>query len=72
MIKNFERVKFKEIRSESTLSERKNVKENVEKFIMNLSTFSLTLFLSDNKLSLINFLNLTLSKLLIININENF
>jgi len=36
MIKNFERVKFKKIMSESSLSERKNVKENVERFIITL------------------------------------
>ena len=36
MIKSFERVKFKKIMSESSLSERKNVKENVERFIITL------------------------------------
>ena len=36
MIKNFERVKFKKIMSESLLSERKNAAENVEKFITSL------------------------------------
>ncbi len=36
MIKSFERVKFKKIRSESSLSERKCVKANVESFIKNL------------------------------------
>jgi len=36
MIKSFERVKFKKIMSESTLSERKSVKENVERFIKTL------------------------------------
>ena len=36
MIKSFERVKFKKIMSESSFSERKNVKENVESFIINL------------------------------------
>ncbi len=36
MIKSFERVKFKKIMSESSLSERENVKENVEKFLTTL------------------------------------
>jgi len=36
MIKSLERVKFKKIMSESLLSERKNVKENVERFIISL------------------------------------
>ena len=36
MIKSFERDKFKKIMSESSLSERNNVKENVEKFIITL------------------------------------
>ncbi len=36
MIKRIERVKFKKIMSESSSSERKSVKENVERFIINL------------------------------------
>ena len=36
MIKSFERVKFKKIMSESSLSERENVKENVERFLTTL------------------------------------
>jgi len=36
MIKSFERIKFKNIRSKSTLSERNSVIENVEKFIKTL------------------------------------
>ena len=36
MIKSLERVKYKKIMSESSLSERKTVKKNVEKFIMTL------------------------------------
>ena len=36
MIKSHERVKFKKIMSECSLSERKSVKENVERFIINL------------------------------------
>ena len=36
MIKSFERVKFKKIMSESSFSERKYVKDNVERFIINL------------------------------------
>ena len=36
MMKNLERLKFKKIRSESSLSERKSVKENVEKYIITL------------------------------------
>ena len=36
MIKSFERVKFKKIMSESSLLERKSVKENVERFITTL------------------------------------
>ena len=36
MIKSFERIKFKKIRSKSTLSERNSVNENVEKFIKTL------------------------------------
>ena len=36
MIKSFERVKFKKIMSESSLSERKNARENVERFIISL------------------------------------
>lgn len=36
MIKSFERVKFKKIMSESLLSDRKSVKDNVERFIITL------------------------------------
>ena len=36
MIKSFERIKFKKIMRESSLSERKSVKRNVEKFIITL------------------------------------
>ena len=36
MIKSFERVKFKKIMSESSLSERENVKENVKRFLTTL------------------------------------
>ena len=36
MIKSFERVKFKKIMCESSLSERRIVKENIERFIRNL------------------------------------
>ena len=36
MIKSFERIKFKKIMSESSLLERKSVKENVERFITTL------------------------------------
>tara|TARA_B100000963_G_scaffold272796_1_gene240955 strand:+ start:260 stop:805 length:546 start_codon:yes stop_codon:yes gene_type:complete len=36
MIKSFERIKFKEIMSESSLSERESVKKNVERFITTL------------------------------------
>tara|TARA_B100000212_G_scaffold296708_1_gene240137 strand:- start:360 stop:905 length:546 start_codon:yes stop_codon:yes gene_type:complete len=36
MIKSIERVRFKKIMSESSLSERMSVKENVERFIKNL------------------------------------
>ena len=36
MIKSFERVKFKKIMSESSLSERESVKENVERFLTTL------------------------------------
>tara|TARA_B100000212_G_scaffold19652_1_gene13156 strand:+ start:196 stop:741 length:546 start_codon:yes stop_codon:yes gene_type:complete len=36
MIKRFERVKFKKIMRESSSSERNSVKENVERFIINL------------------------------------
>ena len=36
MIKSFERVKFKKIISESSLSDRKSVKENVERFLTTL------------------------------------
>jgi len=36
MIKSYERVKFKKIMSESSLSERKNVRENVERFLATL------------------------------------
>jgi len=36
MIKSFERVKFRKIMSESSLAERKGVKENVERFICSL------------------------------------
>ena len=36
MIKSYERVKFKKIRSESSFAEKKRVSENVEKFIIAL------------------------------------
>ena len=36
MIKSFERLRFKKIMSESSLSERMSVKENVERFIVTL------------------------------------
>ena len=36
MIKSYERVKFRKKMSESSLTERKSVKENVERFIINL------------------------------------
>ena len=36
MLKSLERIKFKKIISESLLSERKSVKENVERFIISL------------------------------------
>ena len=36
MIKSFERVKFKKIMSESSLSERESVKENVKRFLTTL------------------------------------
>ena len=37
MIKSLERIKFKKIMSESSLSERNSVKENVERFLMTLN-----------------------------------